>query len=322
MLNTSEHYGLTDGHQDALHAVLLRNRDLNGNNIVEANEIRWYLAAIDQLVDLYIGEYALDDASRLYPQNPADRDYQTYWHYTSSSANGDHSWVLWAEECAALGNYSGSSNTVNGKYTYRCIRNLGIGLDNPNVEPTPLIPDVTQAEPDGTYLIDVSNLSEKARRLSYEASSLPTHNDLSPYNRPYAKFRVAANDADFPTPKIDVNVLNRWSWEGDHDWKWYQTASITPRGYRVPNLRELLIMGTRLPANAWKTYSGHFGLYHHESKAMYMTYTSFSRGTYNGGDGSISGKNGGFRFNAEDGSIGATGSKADGGYVRGVRDEQ
>lgn len=322
VLNTSEHYGLTDGHQDALHAVLLRNRDLNGNNIVEANEIRWYLAAIDQLVDLYIGEYALDDASRLYPQNPADRDYQTYWHYTSSSANGDHSWVLWAEECAALGNYSSSSNTVNGKYTYRCIRNLGIGLDNPNVEPTPLIPDVTQAEPDGTYLIDVSNLSEKARRLSYEASSLPTHNDLSPYNRPYAKFRVAANDADFPTPKIDVNVLNRWSWEGDHDWKWYQTASITPRGYRVPNLRELLIMGTRLPANAWKTYSGCFGLYHHESKAMYMTYTSFSRGTYNGGDGSISGKNGGFRFNAEDGSIGATGSKADGGYVRGVRDEQ
>ena len=89
----------------ALHAVLLRNRDLNGDNIVQPNEIRWYLAAIDQLVDLYIGEYALDDASRLYPQNPADRDYQTYWHYTSSSADGDHSWVLWAEECAALGNY-------------------------------------------------------------------------------------------------------------------------------------------------------------------------------------------------------------------------
>lgn len=70
VLNPSEHYGLTDDHQDALHAVLLRNRDLNGDNIVQPNEIRWYLAAIDQLVDLYIGEYALDDASRLYPQIP------------------------------------------------------------------------------------------------------------------------------------------------------------------------------------------------------------------------------------------------------------
>lgn len=321
VLNPSEHYGLTDDHQDALHAVLLRNRDLNGDNIVQPNEIRWYLAAIDQLVDLYIGEYALDDASRLYPQNPADRDYQTYWHYTSSSADGDHSWVLWAEECAALGNYDGSHNTVGGQYAYRCIRNLGIGLDDPNVEPTPLIPKVTQAEPDGTYLIDVSNLSEKARRLSYEASSLPTHNDLSPYNRPYAKFRVAANDADYPTPSIDVNALNRWSWEGVQDWRWYQTASITPSGYRVPNLRELLIMGTRLPDDAWQTYEGRWLLYRHESKAMYMTYTSFSRGTYDG-DGSISGKNGGFRFNAQDHSIGATSSDADGGYVRGVKDEQ
>lgn len=321
VLNPSEHYGLTDDHQDALHAVLLRNRDLNGDNIVQPNEIRWYLAAIDQLVDLYIGEYALDDASRLYPQNPADRDYQTYWHYTSSSADGDHSWVLWAEECAALGNYDGSHNTVGGQYAYRCIRNLGIGLDDPNVEPTPLIPKVTQAEPDGTYLIDVSNLSEKARRLSYETSSLPTHNDLSPYNRPYAKFRVAANDADYPTPSIDVDALNRWSWEGVQDWRWYQTASITPSGYRVPNLRELLIMGTRLPDDAWQTYEGRWLLYRHESKAMYMTYTSFSRGTYDG-DGSISGKNGGFRFNAQDHSIGATSSDADGGYVRGVKDEQ
>lgn len=52
-----------------------------------------------------------------------------------------------------------------------------------------------------------------------------------------------------------------------------------------------------------------------------MTYTSFSRGTYNG-DGSISGKNGGFRFNAEDNSIGATGTNAEDGYVRGVKDEQ
>ncbi|MEO4806107.1 fimbrial protein [Bacteroides thetaiotaomicron] len=325
VLNTSEHYGLNPGYQDALHAVLLRNRDLNGDNIVQPNEIRWYLAAIDQLVDLYIGEYALDDASRLYPQNAADRDNQTYWHYTSSSADGDHSWVLWAEECAALGNYSASSDIVKGQYTYRCIRNLGIGLDEPETEPTALIPNVTQAESDGTYLIDVSNLSEKARRLSYEASTLPTHNDQSPYNRPYAKFRVAASDQDYPAPGINVDGLNRWSWKNDQKWSWYQTASITPKGYRVPNLRELLIMGTRLPASAWKTYEGEWGwpitIYRHSSKAMYMTYTSFSRGTYNG-DGSISGKNGGFRFNAEDNSIGATGTNADDGYVRGVKDEQ
>lgn len=325
VLKTSEPYELNK-YQDALHAVLMRNRDLNGDNIVQPNEIRWYLAAIDQLVDLYIGEYALDNASHLYPTNAADRENQTYWHYTSSSADGNDPWVLWAEECAALGNYDGSSDKVGGKYAYRCIRNLGVGLDDPETEPTPLIPDVTAAESDGTYVIDCTNLSEKARRLSREVSKLPAHNDEQPSNRPYGKFRVAANDADYPTPKIDVNALNRWNWEDDHDWVWYQTASITPSGYRVPNLRELLIMGTRLPKDAWRTYTGKWGwpvtIYTHSSKAMYMTYTSFSRGSYGTGNSSISGKNGGFRFNAEDGSIGATGSKADGGYVRGVRDEQ
>lgn len=72
-------------------------------------EIRWYLAAKDQLVDFYIGESALDDASHLYPTNPDDRDGQTYWHYTTSTAydggqgGNNVAWGLYAEECVALG---------------------------------------------------------------------------------------------------------------------------------------------------------------------------------------------------------------------------
>ena len=44
-----ERYNLKDPYRDALHAVLIRNRDLDGDNEVDANEIRWYLAAKDQL---------------------------------------------------------------------------------------------------------------------------------------------------------------------------------------------------------------------------------------------------------------------------------
>lgn len=325
VLNTSDRYALNSGSDDAVHAVLMRNRDLNGDDIVQPNEIRWYLAAIDQLVDLYIGEYALDEASRLYPANPADRDNQTYWHYTSSSADGENPWVLWAEECVALGNYGTSFNKVGGMYTYRCIRNLGIGLENPESEPTPLIPDVTAAESDGTYVIDCTNLSEKSRRLSYEAGSQSVHNDQSPYNRPYRKFRVASVDSDFPEPDPNVNAVGGWDWDNDQEWRYYQNVMI-PGGYRVPNLREMIIMGTRLPEDAWKKYSSSFhtifgDLYYQEYNAMYMTYTSFSRGTYGNGDGTFSNKTGGFRFNAEDGSIGATESGHE-GYVRGVKDEQ
>ena len=323
VLNTSDQYALNSSYQNAVHAVLLRNRDLNGDNIVQDNEIRWYLAAIDQLVDLYIGEYALDDAARLYPQNAADRENQTYWHYTSSSYDGSNPWVLWAEECVALGSYSASSGKMGGKYAYRCIRNLGINLDDPDTEPTALIPQVTQAESDGTYIIDVTNLSEKSRRLSFQAGSLPQHDDESPYNRPYARFRVSPSNADYcgdnATPGLKAERYG-FTWQHWNTWNWYQNKTL-PDGYRLPNLRELLIMQTRLPGTAWTTYTDYWdGWINHgerSSKAMYMSYTSFSRRNISELE-----KNGGFRFNAENSSIGATGPSVDGGYARGVKDLQ
>lgn len=342
VLNTADSYKLNDGHKDALHAVLMRNRDLNGDDYVQPSEIRWYLAAKDQLVDFYIGESALDDASHLYPVNPADRGGHLYWRYTTSTAyDGGQSgrsgaWGLYAEECVALAATSGMRVTeLNNRFTYRCVRNLGIDLADPDTEPMALIPKVTSAESDGTYVIDCSNLSPKARRQSMETGHLPVHNDLSPYNRPYTKFQVATVDQDYPTPSLSVDFRGNESWSNDRDWVIYQNdENVTPSGFRVPNLRELLIMQTRLPREAWKTYQGRFTLISpwHYSRAMYLSYTTFSRGTYTtgGGDGTFNGQNGrpnkggGFRFNAEENSIGATGAGTGGheGYIRAVRDIQ
>ena len=311
---------------DALHAVLTRNRDLDGDNIVDPEEIRWYLAAKDQLVDFYIGESALDDASHLYPTNPDDRDGQTYWHYTTSTAydggqgGNNVAWGLYAEECVALGATSGMERPELGnKFTYRCVRNLGIGLDAPESEPVALIPRVTAAEADGTYVIDCSNLSPKARRQSIETGNLPQHNDLSPYNRPYAKFRVATRDQDFENAGRERTwSIPAFRWRNWRDWSEYQTMTITPSGYRIPNLRELLIMQTRLPDDAWKSYPGGGLGDNGRGKAMYLSFTGFSR------IGIIGNKDGGFRFNAADNSIGATSvvNGTDGGYVRGVKDIQ
>lgn len=328
VLNTTDRYSLNESYQDAVHAVLMRNRDLNGDGYVQPNEIHWYLAAIDQLTDLYIGEYALDEDSRLYPANKT-----TAWHYTSSSYNSNENapWVLWAEECAALGNYNTSKNTVNNKYAYRCMRNLGINLDDPTTVPTPLIPEVTQPESDGSYLIDVSNLSEKARRLSFEAgSTLGAHSDTDPQNRPYEKFRVAPVEEDYnnqgqkPTTRTKISDWQRvFTFTNDGNWSQYQTL-VLPNGYRLPNLRELLIMGTRLPEAAWNTYVATYKPFlgstqYYYSKAMYLSMTSFSKRyivpNYSDREG--------FRFNAKDQSIGVPWVNDDGkGYVRGVKDVQ
>lgn len=297
VLSTDDHYALNTGYEDPVHACLMRNRDLNGDNIVDADEIRWYLAAIDQLTDIYIGEYALDETSRLYPANEADRidenrNPQVRWHYISSSAyDVNNAWILWAEEGASRGSSSGSikdekdrwgNDTRNYYFSYRCARNLGLSLDKPEAIPTDLI-DVTKEG--GYYLIDATNLNVKARRTNYEVNPLPKHNERSANNLPYAKFRVHPNAYNVygETPKVDDwHVVEDDEW---NVWPWssYQNFTGYPAGYRIPNQRELLIMTTRmLEADAWPTFHdesrGPLGGLWDESdiKPNYICQTAFS----------------------------------------------
>lgn len=257
VLNTSDSYELNGDYNKAIYACLIRNRDLNGDNIVDADEIRWYLASINQLVDIYLGEYALDALSRLYPTDAVDRPggKSVYWHYTSSSYESEpaNPWVLWAEEGASLGRKSGSQDDYNGEYySYRCLRNLGIPLDQPDKEPADLV-SVHQIGATRGYQIDVTNMNEKSRRPNYE-TALAAHNERQQDNRPYAYFEVH--------PDYSAGAYNNW-----YTWQYYQTNNPCPTGYRIPNQRELLIMSTRLPGAAWEDgYNGDH----------YMSQTAFS----------------------------------------------
>lgn len=252
-------YTLNSDYENAAYACMLRNRDLNGDNVIQLNEVRWYLAAIDQLTDIFLGEYALDEKARLYPKNKADRENKVRWHYTSSSfhsRSGDldpswwseryeyYTWMLWAEEGASRGGSNGSTDDNGAKntlFSYRCVRNLGMSDEQTEEEPSDLIQ--VSSEASGYYLIDVTRMSLKARRTNWETTGLPPHNELSDNNRPYAKFRVSPSV--YPQ---DGTVLN---WEG------FQTYTGYQPGYRIPNQRELLIMSTRL-SQGWRSDTYYF----------------------------------------------------------------
>ena len=285
VINTSDRYGLNSSYNNAAYACLLRNRDLNGNDRVDADEVRWYLAAIDQLTDIFLGEWALDETSRLYPYDPAKGDMpptgRVYWHYTSSSpdpAQSNNPNVLWAEEGASRGNYGSSSESgTNGQYyAYRCVRNLGISLDDPNQEPEDLV-EVTD-NGDGTYTLDLSRMNPKSLRTAIDNGlPLPGGNEKSANNRPYNKFIVSKDIYGFQSlyEKVVVPVNGGvpddpsyffggttstegeagYDWINASYWESYQNINPCPEGYRIPNQRELLIMTTRLAADQWPVYS-------------------------------------------------------------------
>lgn len=326
VLNTDESYAMNDEkYRNALYACLMRNRDLNGDNIVQANEIRWYLASVNQLVDIYIGEYALDREAWLYPENAADRENKTYWHYTTSTYNNGNPEVLWAEEGASLGSYDASQRENGSKYAYRCVRNLGISIDDPDTEPLPLYTYKTE---NGEYLIDATRLSVKSRRENFEAGYLPKHNDLSTSNLPYARFQVQGAGSDIPAPKYDVQMTG---WEGlspvydlvfNNEQTWeeclqYEDGGRLTVGYRLPNQRELLIMLNILPDEAWRSYQESHWTGTKSKKAMYMCKTQFSRaGKDHFGENRLS-----FRMNANDKSIGLLNdATSDRGFIRAVKD--
>lgn len=313
---------LKDDYQSAAYACMLRNRDEDGDGVIDESEIKWYLAAIDQLTDIYIGEWALNTAARLYPDNPNNRPggNDPYWHYTSSSYNSQERapWVLWAEEGASRGSYSesNSSDRNGGYYSYRCIRNLGIAVTDVEHDPDPLITIKNTGSDDlGPYTFDLSRVNPKSIRSSKIENNSFHHNNESD-NRPYLAFSM--DPGTYPEPDLGSLLINNL-FNNARSWQSYQTYNPCPDGYRVPNLRELLIMSSRLPDNAWETFRGNFIWSTREEKAVYVSFTSFALedeySNYNGRYG--------FLWQAQSQKITllqADGREEEYGYVRCIQD--
>lgn len=349
VIQTSERYGLNSSYEYATYACLLRNRDLDGDNVVDGDEVRWYLAAIDQLTDIFLGEWALDEASRLYPYDPKNGQYpptgKVYWHYTSSSPDGGNPNVLWAEEGASRGSFGSSADVItDGRYAYRCVRNLGIDIDKPDTEPEDLV-DVT-ANGDGTYTIDLSRMNPKSLRTSSDGGiPLPGGDEKSLNNRPYTKFIVGADiyGADEPYDNVitfyngDKDILNSeagFRWQNSGYWAQFQPPSNPcPAGYRIPNQRELLIMSSRLTSDQWPVYEDKdaysyryvpfrgWETYSDPQTAIwenyYMCQTSFSM---NGMGPYSNGLREGFMWGYSSGVFMLQNKRTDVGYVRCVKD--
>ena len=244
---------LQEKYRDVWHACMTRNRDLDGDNIIDQEEIRWVMASIDELTDLWIGQNALPQTAYLYHGNG---DYME--HVVSSSGTYDKPWIIWAEEGASRGEYNDDRYidqvSREREYQYRCIRYLGIPLDDIDVIPEDYV-RVTKSDAGyyrASYRIDLSKLDYSARRSSSDGGrELPLHYERGAdgINQPYRSFEMLVYPYD------DGNTSRRWE-KSKHDsgsdpqegfeenLNYSNISSLCPPGYRVPNQRELMLMFT------------------------------------------------------------------------------
>ena len=234
--NSTKSTGKQDIYRDAYKACMSRNRDENGNGTIDENEIKWYLASVDQYKGMWAGEEAFDTDARLFKAtesewaalkeafgNGGGDAKLSPWHYfTCSSAN-----TFWAEEGCATGT-NGSATMV------RCIRTLASNSDG-----------LESAE---TYYSYKDNIVEL--KLNDVALRTPQAGGFQTYfergkksNQLYKKFKIAsANLTGGPYSKTQVISTAKGSGFINSSDDVCQKAAGYGGSWRVPNQRELSIM--------------------------------------------------------------------------------
>lgn len=240
---------------DIVHALCLsRNRDKNGNGIIDNDEMNWYVPTYKQISGMYLGATSLP--SPLF--NPSA-------HNDVESGNIDYHFMtsdedkIWAEEgCSNQGKKPALGNRYANQI--RCVRNLGIEGNGNNTG----VPEKSYSanKEDGHWVFDMSKMDESNLRPSKVTTKLGFHpNFTDTKNKPYKKFELAANfyfDAAFFSGRNVWDIYNNGGKDRCED---YAEAS-TMRGkgaWRTPNQREMLIIYNTVGASEMRT-SG-YGMY-------------------------------------------------------------
>lgn len=113
---------------DMVYNCMQRNRDLNGDGKITADEVRWYVPALSQYQQMYIGLYGINDPdARLYFNEAKKENKWVYKHYISSYK----SQILWAEEGLSNGS---KGDSFDSKFYVRCVRDLGVDVSETEKE--------------------------------------------------------------------------------------------------------------------------------------------------------------------------------------------
>lgn len=300
------------------YSAMMRNRDNNGNGVIDPQEIRWYTASLGQLQFLYFGELGLNEAAILYPEKYSNAT-GTYsaphpyagadkWrcHIISSTANSGSAnpRILWAEEGLSVSDYRADIGmNLKAPYSVKCVRNLGFDsktstkdyfrVSDPDAEANRPQNMIKVSESGSgvskVYKFDMTNINDASKRFY-------TSVELEPYDE---KSEMARIYQGFETGELKTGAVISYQ---DLKSKLEAGTQICPDGYRVPNVRELGVMYILCEDPDW--WAGKDS----------MTSTYYSLGPL----GSVKDKTGKYSWGARNGSVFTLSPSV--GTIRCVRD--
>ena len=239
----SVHFGHFDNstllHSDAMKInyarsqCLSRNRDENGNGTIDADEIKWYLPALQQTLTIWYGYPSLGNDAKLFI------DYQGY--FTSTLKDQQRVWYI--DEGVSFGGYSGagrwlfgyggSSSNATGLLGVRCARTL----KDSSVGPTA----TTEINPE-TKVISLKTLGKESVRTSTVTGEYSSHiRNEEPDKLPVA-FQVADGYVSDATGNQLFTLTQVQEGSLCHDYYAQGGENVGEGGWRVPNEREFGLM--------------------------------------------------------------------------------
>lgn len=247
-------YKTSSGGSGAYYACLSRNRDLNGNGVIDNNEIRWYLPSLNEYIRIGVGSNAISNAAQLYMGDKMNMKRPSYsWSYADGypidyiwdgalyyTSSNDDERVYWAVE---RGSYSKDGENWGGGFAakpIRCIRSLPANTGGFDISSVHVASDASYV----AHNVNGSTVLEFKGRLVDELYRERTDGVLIPHdeddnaNSYYDGIIVAKN---YLGTTYTLNTIIN-SGDTDNPCRNYHETGDNRATWRVPNLAELSAM--------------------------------------------------------------------------------
>lgn len=238
---------------EAINACMNRNRDNNGNGIIDLEELRWYVPATGKYLRIILGRKSLTDPIM---------DYENINNLTESANGRNSRYMFFTSDGRVLWGMEGMSTSFWGQWgdsdpaapwQVRCIRNLGTNLST--VEKGEKVVPAYIRDKDNERIIHMTyydlnsirttpysgNWDYNSATDANNSDKMPIHSLNQDYNMIYKSFEYSEG-ANVTNSGFAYDAYSNKTASSIFDYIKTNPCSNLGKGWRIPNQKELAIM--------------------------------------------------------------------------------